>query len=1193
MSANHYFEIDLSWSMEDLEKALCNQLEEVDFIGELPIDEKNFKRLCMILRGNGRQRIPPASFVSSMVFLARYTQEESRKFWQPYCHEVWKCSEGCRECADLFTRHSAKLARRFNLDFPTRPGYNDVVRPVYYQAIIPAYLQDDFAQWLAKKAKSFDRIAAMSFDDLREELTFDTSIPANQSRLRLFIQNADTREAATRLIQILAEAALLYAEEGQADDIAAMLVNPIERDLWEQLWPNLSVDRSNTRAKYQKFAKINWCWQLDKGELQLQVYGGDYAQRPVECQIVSDETVLDFRDANPYYTTDESWQLDPLYFYDIEDGDDVVVLSESTTLDRLAIPKIQQDSPFLIFRLAENETIAVLVDHEQSMFSDGRWLLCLRENMRVDSECSENIYPPEMLQNMGYVSGGIYDLTFPITLEDMKLKAYSANLGQPYIEGVATAKIEGLAPGVPPTFTYRQGIRLHLPRYDQRSVRAILEIRQGDRIVLRKQLRSLKHDRILHQNVTGAVVALGLLLPDHAGQYTINIIHNLKSILPEPLILNILPPSIMIKGVDTDHFYTQEDLPTVRIIGIPDEYIKVIDDHASVNNGSITLLDLRRDKINVTIDIDEQQTIRLAWKIKRMYAWIEGVKDTTFVTRDELGNIKLFVQGKPKQPFSLSVENLDSRMQYLNSKGYYEYPIIDTPLMDMLRVEHPESRLSVLLKIGTVNQQLFSFYRKPEIENLQIQYIEDDGEQAIWVRCQMEKVWRGNVRLVIRAIGGQQTVALETKAERLDDIFEECELLPGYYRLELFCDGQQLDLDTDDTLINVAAPHVQTDSEAVGASFIYEWLTSSINQVKHLNNPFIKTLLHIHDRSSWLQDYGLLPSWCISEYCLHFTSTNKHLRKQVSLLITPQQLFYGYSAGKGYAILNPYFEEHKPLKAYVAWNSHGRLQVMVPNEKPSVPFADLDEDVDLLPTYLCPTCSRFVASEYGTIDLTPSTMRIHCHRKVKATFYDVVTGDMQTCDIHGRRKTQKTAHPFKLIGNFSLSSQKAATHPQYHPGHYLDRQYARKTLSGQTLAATENYHPISVEHYKFAVKDYAKRYYENPAGFLSGVSIIKQAVLDANSAMSQKHHPAYSAYNYFIIGFEKDIGQSNDLLQLDWQILQLAMILRSVAHQVYTIDSLATYSTELVYALDAAITYCPKLLQWALTWTELFFVHAI
>ncbi len=208
--------------LHELELQLRQQWEQVDLIGKIPITEPEFQRMCSIIQkealaenyqtkeiGGHPLSVPPALFLTTMVFTARYTQTEARNFWEPYQQLVWGCEHTQAfqvRCRKRFKQAVVFAQAKFDFYFPMQSD-GDLVSPIYRHAIIPAYLQSDFAQWLRSKWK---QILQLEEEYLAPTLQREENLQELPTVLCHFIQSSETADTATELIKNMATAISLY-----------------------------------------------------------------------------------------------------------------------------------------------------------------------------------------------------------------------------------------------------------------------------------------------------------------------------------------------------------------------------------------------------------------------------------------------------------------------------------------------------------------------------------------------------------------------------------------------------------------------------------------------------------------------------------------------------------------------------------------------------------------------------------------------------------------------------------------------------------------------------------------------------------------------------------------------------------------------------------------------------------------------
>jgi hypothetical protein len=250
-------------------------------IGELPIDESSFRELCDVIQQEWKvggslliDCVPPALFVTTMVFTARYSDENARHFWQPYSQLVWGLDEAKQyfqnKCRDRFKASIAFLEGEFGFHFPRRSA-GDVVQPIYRHAIIPFYLQNEFAAWLKKQ---WQNILDIPSELLVTQLCADSSLKSLSPTLRTFIESAETANAAAELIANIAQAAKMYAEGETLENISPLLAfNPTRQALWNEFAKIYAdqVEAVEAVEKQRAAGSLCWVWSLDDHQMQLRL----------------------------------------------------------------------------------------------------------------------------------------------------------------------------------------------------------------------------------------------------------------------------------------------------------------------------------------------------------------------------------------------------------------------------------------------------------------------------------------------------------------------------------------------------------------------------------------------------------------------------------------------------------------------------------------------------------------------------------------------------------------------------------------------------------------------------------------------------------------------------------------------------------------------------------------------------------
>ena len=271
----------LNWYSESVEH-LAYSTANADLANELlQRNRTELKRLERPLWGIAAERLRPAVFVTSMVFSARYSHNDSRAFWKPYAAEVWDIEYGkefydaCR--AYFFTTARPHMTEKLGFDL-FGASYGDVVRPVYRHTIIPAYVRDDFARWFAR---NLHVISGFSTEQLSEFLRGQNADAYAVRPLRNFLDNDDTHEIALEIIEELNTATNQLMAQQDAEDVRERFSSQIQRDLWDEYVGNKII----VSASVQRPARLEWVWSVEQEDwvLRLSNLITEAHQKPQTC----------------------------------------------------------------------------------------------------------------------------------------------------------------------------------------------------------------------------------------------------------------------------------------------------------------------------------------------------------------------------------------------------------------------------------------------------------------------------------------------------------------------------------------------------------------------------------------------------------------------------------------------------------------------------------------------------------------------------------------------------------------------------------------------------------------------------------------------------------------------------------------------------------------------------------------------
>ncbi len=1206
-----------------LDALLMLALKDVGLIGELPISAAAFAQITALMRRtfvvNNRlsvSRIWPALLVTSMVFCARYSEEETRSFWTPYARLVWGLHEASQSfqnlCRAHFERCRLYLEKEYKFIFPIIPDRErSVVRPVFYHAVIPFYLQDDFARWLAANA---DKLHIYSADALPNILRDDPSLSRMPPSLRRFIQEEDTAETAAELVVHLAEAAKLYRE---GEDVAALMVNPIQRALWTELQKALEekVEREHIRRAPQP--RLAWIWSLEEAELQLRLtyLSVDPTRHAPDLCVWTDKAEVNLSKSEtalvlyPFKSHDKGWLVDEVLLVAGPLDGQVSVLSvehddeSPDILYQADVPPLP-DQAILFFRERRRDLGVLLGDNAR--ITDGEWLVSMAEGVELRDADGQTLAPiepryvPDVLrEHCAHAKAGRYELRLPVTVlhdgqEVLYLERNPDEIGQPQLVG--PYQEASLSPRIPPVFTALP-ITLHIPFMESERLRRVTLTVKSNEPHSVHTLDELQARRSLTRTSDGGcTIALDGLFPQEPGLYSASLRRDLKALSDEPIQFIFLP-GITLKPPDLSQHYSPTNLPQAHIEGVPIEYIVVDHNRAvceSVRDGVlITWRDLKDPECSLRLEIGGR-SIPLAWPIKRTYAWVEGVAaDSTLRPRYRKEAV-IHIRGEPSQQVIWHItDNNQQRDFKLNARGQWDCQLSQDPLIDMIeRCSH--TRVVVNIKAWNSEWTLFEYVRRPCIQVERVTY--DADQKLLMLESQVGHVREGDFRLqLLDPHALMEDPLIIADFQRLEpSLAFECELIPRDYCVQLLSSGVPLDIEpavvsfsvTDQFEPIQVGPSVDDPlSILVKPGSTFQQLASDeVGGVSAL----VQRLAAINRPNEWVQHYGLLPAWAVLSHPLTLT-TREH---RVALWAYPEVASHRGQAGKGYLDLS--LEGDTPTRVYATWEPltvaesilYSRLRIMIPTHEVSGPFSTLDE-LDLWPAYQCSLCGRIVGSRSGTyLKLSPSTLNAHGHRKryrdKRERFRDIVYGYELHVSVMPMKHT-----PLPYV---------------FSPLQKIDTQYLLGKLktSIEILLPTPD-HPISVDAYRHAVAQWLGNYltgYREPLERLVGDRKWREGF----DRLEKSRHdtgtePMLAATNRLLDVITEARSSENQMIWLDRNMILLALLLRSLASSPRTHEELRLRAGftdgDLRTMLALALQVCPLLLEWAITWVELFRVHAI
>lgn len=796
-------------------------LSRVRLIGELPISPSAFQQIAEVMRKtydiHGTLTIPPALFVTSMVFCARYSQEEARNFWTPYAQLVWDRPEadasfqircrrhfiGCREC----------LKEWYGLSFPIIKGQDgSVVRPVYHHAVIPYYLEDAFAGWLVQHLEHLQKLAVdYGPDALPTLLSDEPSLNRIPPSLRSFILGEMTSATAAALIIQLCEAATAYLS-GE-ENVAHLISSPIERALWHKVQRELDGEIERKQMRRGPQPVLTWGWSLEDEELQLRLahvsgsHGipdlcvwtekGETALSDSECYEVLERYL--WRDRN-------GWSLDEIRLSGGPIEGQIAVLSEDHEDDRPDV-LLRKDVPavpsgVIVFARESRQDWAMFVGRER--VTDGDWLISMAEGVALCDADGRQIasykkeYVPNLLrEHSAHITAGRYALQLPVTVTQggeplFTIERMPEQIGTPVLEG--PCQLPDLSSRIPPVFT-GPPITLHIPGMTNELLsHTVLSVRSA---TFHKpySLEELRTGSAMSISVEGdCTIALDTLFPDEAGVYTLDLRRGLKSLLDEPLQFSYLP-GVEVEAPELKRHYTPANLPSAHIYGVTVEQV-VVGTRADVEpiDGGIqvTWHVLKSPECSLRLEINDH-SIPLAWPISRTYAWVNEdhpVDGTPRILDCDIAVIH--IRGTRRQSVTLRVAADSEREFSLDAKGTREIELSRDQLIEMIEVRR-ETHVPVEIAAEGDTWPLFVYVRKPDLTVRHVTYNAD--KKQLVLECEVGRVCEGEFLVQVSKASAPADEMLAIRDFHLlkESLIFDCDLSPGQYEVQILSSGEQVD----------------------------------------------------------------------------------------------------------------------------------------------------------------------------------------------------------------------------------------------------------------------------------------------------------------------------------------------------------------------------------------------------------------
>jgi hypothetical protein len=1162
----------LNIPIQNVESILIEHLQTVDFIGQVDIDESSYRQLMEKMRDHysldhlKRGTIPPALFLISMVFSARYNGKQSRNFWELYAI-IWKKSLDSnfqKWCREHFDKSSRDLSKRLGFDFPKKTT-GDLVRPIYYQALIPAHLKDDFASWLNQQLSDFLK---MDTEQIENELSDRIQFVA--PTLQHFLTNSDSQPAALTLIAEMLDCVRLYKESGDQEDISSYLSSIIEREIWSELLKNIQID--NLPATRTLQPKIEWVWELDSGQMFLRIrdivssseFEPYYLVRTNPNQSIQNSLMQER--IRPWRKPDGTWYIDE---YTIDDVDEhmvgckiLIVNRDDHLIQGLSIPPLPDDD-IVFCRTTQQYAIPVA---KSTSYLSTDWVVLLKENSHIDAQL-ERLPKPDLLEAK-YAKALHGYIQFPVNIRigDETKSLDSKNFFVIHAE-LSGKQLQNISSKVPTTFTDTQ-LNLILNASLEQIKKLKLQIEQDGRII--KRLRLSQVD--VHEQGNSFSIDLSPYLEELTGRFAIDIIRGKSSVFNYPIQFNVLPQIEILEKPFDDIVYHPDNLPHILVKGITpltriqgDENSVVITQHSD-DTVKITWSDLRNAFCFITID-----GIQLRWDIQRVWAWLEH-KDLKEITSiEDLSNSSLFIRGLREQEIKINVNNSKYNRK-LNATGQFNTLIKNDRLNDLLDAN---SSSNIRLGIDTAYGNWILWERLGSVSivnantNIPIHY--DSFSKIVEAKVNLSYQLKG--RFEYRLLSTEETLAVGYhNSLQLTDTLNiqiPISLKQGQYQLVLYYRGAKLE-DKEDCMIfdvvSLAQNFLQKRNPLSNQERL-ELLSLRSQEFDELGDQALKEhwrLLEFITRARKKNVY--LPAWAITENTLTCNIIFSGAVKQITLY--PELVLHRGLSGIG---KTPITVNDEKKYAYVHWKSSSKtrseIRLWLPKGSPKF-YWELKPD-DMYPVYYSKRYLEFYAKEGY-----PTQQEIR-----EKDLIEVSHEDSLPCEIYSsQRFLQHSLKPHNVVDrNYFIAKLK-----------YNDKYQSKKPNAESYRKAIDNFLEIEKKKRKEVLS------FLNPNSKYR-IILEKFETRLASHTIIGNTLLRRVTYRFIQSALVWSDNEENHYLDLERFVMLVALALRLRAyypHLSQEIDALIP-KTDLIELVLLVEGIAPKLFIWSLTWVERFAIHAI
>ncbi len=1242
------------------------------------------------------------------MFSARYSNTESRNFWQPYARDVWGLDATPSFqtlCRNYFSSTRWELTKRFGLEFPVF-SWGDVVRPVYWHAIIPAYVQDDFARWFARNLR---RISGLSRQELSDFLKERNTDALDVSPLQNFLDNKNTHEIALAIISSLVTATELLAEQQDPADIRALFSSQIRRDLWDEYIRRLDT-RPVATVSRRRHVRLEWVWSFEEEDwilrlLNLVTASYSKPQLCIWAQSSADQALQDWDnrrfDIWPEQQPNGQWRVREIAMNvpdqaDMLNGNIYVYNDGDYCIFRQAIPPLPAGE-FQFYRITQQDSYAVSVRPDQ--LTSGKILVSYRNELQLlDAEnqrlapLQTDYYVSDIMENkVGHQYIARYAIDLPLTIktetDEFRVDQTRRRIASPTLSD--RHRIPNTSKRLPPAYTSNQ-IVVYFPEVPV-AIRA-LKIH----VVTPARQYYVSFDAYAESTEEGYQLDLSQLIPDdRIGTYAIDITYDFRSRLASPIEVSVVP-NLSFSGPGDDTLHPLH-LPSMQVSNISTEAVESPDEATHVEVLStgeqlVTWNDLRSSYCRLHICQDDR-VVPIEWSIQRIYAWFEGTALPNVLLASELDKATIHFRGQRKAWLNLYIG--DHRQPVpLNARGERSIDL-RTDQLGVILVD--QNSAMVPLRLGLEGREWIvgTFVRRPQIITFEAEYVFDHDAEAVLISMAFSESLRS--KLVIKVINLRDSVevARMTSTDRENLFLLNCQLPEGQYRICVFADGEELKLPGPGEF-TVKPPSVEIEVNHQGDRLNIEYELDNLRLGNysvalfdaHGNTVFTDALDPTDDRFEanvdllpraqymlnifWngqalrasplpfvtrtrsgiahydsvlspshsasqehslsdlisylisqrpeafagetlfrlatlqpemLQQYSLeqlegcwrplaqiskthrntfepLPTWALAENALLVETKRNNI-----FWVYPERIAWRGLAGIGKIKLKT--PQEGEILAYARWSRKGtytsRLRIWIPPHIPAnEKFSELDE-LDMWPAYY----ERLSGTFHGmrTKAMTPGLNRAN-------DTYLVDCAHDYTLVVQHRRTDRALKHVYSSAVSIDREYTEALLRKRAE-GQLRSEQAPEITSAAGYRRATAEWHRSLVEDDRHRVLLHALADTRNVAGKLSKFIVMVPVIL------RKYDEPLFSGGLRFLNAMEAQVQteDTDHMMRLDRHMLALGIILRSYSLKRQSarkaiLNRINMAEDELITLLESANRVCPDLLEWALTWSEIFVVHS-